>query len=64
MTTRSANGVEAESPAVAVRPGGRIMLAWQAFDGNDNRIEYSVGSPLTPPVDAEPAPHGGVAALP
>lgn len=64
VSTRSANGVEAESPAVAIRPGGTIMLAWQAFDGNDNRIEYSVGSPLTPPVDAEPAPHGGVATLP
>jgi hypothetical protein len=40
------------------------MLAWQRFDGNDNRIEYSLGSPFTLPVDAEPAPHGGVATLP
>ena len=64
MTTRSAAGVGPDFPAVAVRPGGTIMLAWQAFDGNDNRIEYSLGSALTPPVDTEPAPHGGVATLP
>jgi hypothetical protein len=64
VTSRSAAGVEAESPAVAVRPGGSTMLAWQAFDGNDNRIEYSAGSLFTPPIDAEPAPHGGVATLP
>jgi hypothetical protein len=64
VTTRSAAGVEAESPAVAVRPGGTIMLAWQGFDGNDDRIEYSLGSPFTLPVDAEPVHHGGVATLP
>ena len=61
VSTRSAAGAEAGAPAAAIRPGGWILLAWQGFDSNDNRIEYSVGSPLTPPIDAEAAPLDGVA---
>ena len=64
VSTRSANGVEAQNPAVAVRPGGRIMLAWQALDGNDNRIEYSVGSLRRSVDDQVAVPPGGVATRP
>ena len=49
VSTRSATGVDSQNPAVAVRTGGRILLAWQGLDGNDDRIEYTVGSSLAPP---------------
>ena len=65
VSTRSANGVDAQNPAVAVRTGGRILLAWQALDGSDDRIEYTVGTLLARPIDDQVAvPSGGVATRP
>jgi hypothetical protein len=62
VNTRSANGVDAQNPAVGIRPGGKILLAWQ---GLDDRIEYSVGTSLASPVDDQvQAPPPGTATRP
>jgi hypothetical protein len=65
VNTRSAAGADAESPAVDIRTGGGILLAWQRFDGADDQIDYSVGSATVPDLDTTPtAPAGGVEARP
>ena len=43
VSTRSANGVDAQNPRGRRPPGRQILLAWQALDGSDDRIEYTVG---------------------
>jgi hypothetical protein len=64
VSTRSASGVDAQNPAVAVRPGGKTLFAWQALDGSDDRIEYAVGT-LGRLIDDQVAvPSGGVATRP
>ena len=45
--------------------GRQILLAWQGLDGNDDRIEYTVGTSLASPLDDQVAvPSGGVATRP
>jgi len=65
VSTRSATGVDAQNPAVAVRPGGRVLLAWQGLDGNDDRIEYALGTSLASQLDDQVVvPSGQVATRP
>ena len=55
VNTRSAAGAEAGAPAVGVRTGGKVLLAWEHLDMNV-RIEYSAGSPTASPMEAEMSP--------